>query len=252
MLQKNYFFVGLLNLIFITSSYSKPVLEFLGTKTSISAQESIGLVKPIKVEPIITTKAELKAFMKRYGTLKLHLFSKNRNCDEQNNSRFLGGNEDISDERGQETTVVRPVDELREFKPVEPVNTSIIAGIDIPDSVGPELVILENSHLGEYIKFGLWSSNLKTWNIFKLNLYTYKTDSVSTDVFIDKDQAKAEIKYQYRIGARDTIELKFYNQVNHDVLTPTKLQSGGQIQYKFKVGRFNFGLYFFGNHELDL
>ena len=124
MLQKNYFFVGLLNLIFITSSYCKPVLEFLGTRTSISAQENIGLVKPIKVEPIITTKAELKAFMKRYGTLKLHLFSKSRNCEKQNNSSFFGDNQEIVNNLEHEATVVRPNDELNEFKTVEPFNNN--------------------------------------------------------------------------------------------------------------------------------
>tara|TARA_B100000925_G_scaffold287395_1_gene266607 strand:- start:1356 stop:2090 length:735 start_codon:yes stop_codon:yes gene_type:complete len=244
MLQKNYFFVGLLNLIFMTSSYSKPVLEFLGTKTSISAEKSIGLVKPVKIDPIVATKTELKEFLKRYGVLKLHLFSGRKNCDDQETS--------FSEEQIEEATVKKPSDDLGEFKPVEPVNTSLLSGIEIPDSFGPELIILEDSHLGEYIKFGLWSNNLRTWNIFKLNLHTYKTDSLSTDVYIDKDQAKAEVRYNYRIGTKDTIELKFYNQVNHDVLTPTKLQSGGQIQYKFKVGRFNFGVYFFGSHELDL
>jgi hypothetical protein len=241
-------FITIFIFFFFVDVESRALLEHLGTRDIISEDERLNIVKPLKAEELSSSNIKLKKFLKKYGTLKLSVF-KNPDCnqipvldeDTDNESAIEG-----PPEKSKTDNIIDVFPSIPQF------NNNIFSGVELPKSLGPELVILDDSHLGEYIKFGLWSENLRTWNIFKLHLYTYKADTLATELTINEKNAKAEIRYQYKIGQRNTIELKVYNQMNHDVLSPTTLQSGGQVLYKFKIGRHNFGIYFFGTHELGL
>ena len=67
---------------------------------------------------------------------------------------------------------------------------------------------------------------------------------------MDNTKAKAEVRYQFNLGESDMIEFNIYNQLDHDILSPTRMKSGGQIKYRIKVGqKYYFDLFVFGSHE---
>lgn len=227
-------------LLFGSSVLASPKIEFIESRKNLFKSDSLKLITPIEVQELLDSKLKLKKFLKQFGVLKLNVFNDGNSYDCQcENDDLLTG-----------PTIEQNI--FVGFESVKPLSYSIFDKIEIPKSIGPEFILLDNRH-GEYIKFGLWSKNLRKWNIFTLNLHTYKTDSVSTELSVDDTKAKAEIKYQFKVGDSDMIEFNIYNQLNHDVLAPTIMKSGGQVKYRIKMGRkYYFDLFIFGSHELGM
>lgn len=129
---------------------------------------------------------------------------------------------------------------------------NIISDLRLPKKIGGEFTLFYDPNLKDVVKLGFWSKNFTTWNILKVDLHTVRNERFKTDIKIGSGSTTAEMKYVFDLGDTNKIELKAYNQFNHDMFRPKNLESGGRVGYGFKYGKLNFGFYLFAAHHQNL
>ena len=124
--------------------------------------------------------------------------------------------------------------------------------LQIPKSLGINARLFEQQTSKQEVSIGFWSENLSTWNIFRLRLQGHKNDIFSSNIILNKDKASSGMSYKLRLDNNNSINFGIHADVNHNILIPQNISTGGRITYSIKSGRHIFQFFIFGTYQENL
>ena len=101
------------------------------------------------------------------------------------------------------------------------------------------------------INIGIWSTNIKKWNILQLDLQPNARSRIHGNVNIEYDNLYSDLTYSYKLNKNNTISINIYTSFKHDILEPKSLTSGGSLAHNFRFDRYDIKFYFFGIFDND-
>lgn len=120
----------------------------------------------------------------------------------------------------------------------------------IPEELGNHFKVF-SSDSSNKINIGIWSTNIKKWNILQVDLQANTRNRIQGNINIEYDNLYSDLTYSYKLNKNNTISINIYTSFKHDILEPKSLTSGGSLAHNFRFDRYNIKFYFFGIFDND-
>ena len=117
--------------------------------------------------------------------------------------------------------------------------------LDVLEEITPKIILLKERN-GDYVAFGLWTKNLTTWNLLRMNFNSISGDNINSRIQVGKDRANVDVDYLLRINNSNELKFSIYQNLDHEIFSPEKFTSGGRITYRKKFNHMNFDFFVFG------
>jgi len=150
---------------------------------------------------------------------------------------------DILEEGGQEIEIDNNEHSVPSYK-------HPFINLVIPKELGTHFKVF-SSDSSNKINIGIWSTNIKKWNVLQLDLKANTRSRIQGNVNIEYDNLYSDLTYSYKLNNNNTISINIYTSFKHDILEPKSLTSGGSLAHNFRFDRYNIKFYFFGIFDND-